>query len=230
MLGFRDVFELEVADFADAPAGFPEDGDEGLVARVVADVEELFDVLRGEEVAAFKFAFFFPGAVRFEPGDLRHWFGKVGEALGVVHPGHELLENDLFRGEGFPRVWGLALEEAGDIMLYVLAGELVEVFAELVGFEQEFAHDLHEADFLASLVQDASVAIPEDQLPVSIADGRFAHTLFHCYVLPVKAVNVQPSIHPCHALPPHTYKRQLSETYRALYKSQQAPGGKCCFW
>ncbi len=41
---FRDVLELQVSEFADASAGFPQVADEGFVARIVADAQECLNI------------------------------------------------------------------------------------------------------------------------------------------------------------------------------------------
>ena len=130
VLAFVDVLELEVPDFRDAAAGFPEDAHEGSVADVAAGCQDGFDVVGGEEfvsVESSSFAFF---DVRVDPGHDGRWC--LGwEVLGLHDPGEEAFEYALVRPEGLRGVRWSSLQHDRERMFDVRARHLIEVLVHV---------------------------------------------------------------------------------------------------
>ncbi len=136
VVAFRDVLELQVADFCDARAGLPEHRDKRFVPRVVTHVEEFLDVLRGEQILAFELLFVARTYVCRNPSDNRGWV-LCRELVGLDDPNHKVLQNALVGAERLGAIGRLRCHQAPDEPLDVLPGDLVEVFVEHASVQEQ---------------------------------------------------------------------------------------------
>lgn len=180
---------MEVAEFSNSAPGLPEGRDESAVARIVRCEQERLNVRGRQEFGALEALLIAFAHVRCYPSDTRRDCLEFWKLVGAEHPAHEPFENALVRRHGCGGA--LLLQERTDDALEVFACRGVEVLAQQSGAALENDERPNQAHLPAYLLQEASVAEPEDQGLVPSADVASGDQRFRLLVLLRKIMDIQ---------------------------------------